>query len=100
MYFRMAGGYTGPATPREFIGWPIVNAFMTQSYIPHADLQLRAFMAAHDADAVIVDDRRNQFWAPMLLKGDPSPHPVGGVWIYRPNPSSLASFPAKTAPQL
>jgi hypothetical protein len=97
MYFRMAGGYTGPATPREFIGWPIVNAFMTQSYIPHADLQLRAFIAAHDADALIVDDRHNQFWAPMLLKVDPSPHAVGGVWIYRASPASLASYRDKTA---
>jgi hypothetical protein len=97
MYFRMASGYTGPAMPREFIGWPIVNAFMTRSYIPHADLQLRAFMATHGADAVIVDDRHNQFWAPMLLKVDPSPHAVGGVWIYRASPASLASYRDKTA---
>jgi hypothetical protein len=97
MYFRMASGYTGPAMPREFIGWPIVNGFITQSYIPHADLQLRTFMAAHDADAVIVDDRRNGFWAPMLLKVDPSPRAAGGVWIYRASPASLASYRDKTA---
>jgi hypothetical protein len=83
--------------PREFIGWPIVNAFMTGSYIPHADVQLRAFMATHGADAVIVDDPRNQFWAPMLLKVDPSPHAVGGVWIYRASSASLASYRDKTA---
>jgi hypothetical protein len=95
MYFRMAGGYAGSATPREFMGWPIVNAFVTQSYIPHAGVQLRAFMAAHGADALVVDDRRNEFWAPMLATLDPSPRATGGVRIYCATPAVLASSRGK-----
>jgi hypothetical protein len=91
MYFRMAGGYTG-ITPREFERWPIVGAFSSTTYIPHAAIQLRAFMAAHDADAVIIDDRHLAQWVSLLSTLDSSPVRVGGVSLYRVALHDLAQY--------
>ena len=82
MYFRMAGGYTG-MTPREFQRWPIVSAMETMTAIPDAAEQMRAFMAAHGADAVIVDEKNHAAWADTLAAVDPRPTVAGGVWLYR-----------------
>jgi hypothetical protein len=89
MSFRMAGGYTG-ITPRGFERWPIVRAFMTGTYIPYTTEQLLAFMSAHDAGVVVVDDAHRQFWNPVLEAFDPSPITSGGVWLYRAHPAILA----------
>lgn len=89
MSFRMAGGYTG-ITPREFERWPVVRAFVTGTYIPHMTEQLLAFMGAQGADLVIVDQAHRNFWAPVLASADPAPTEVGGVWLYRVNPTILA----------
>lgn len=91
MSFRMAGGYTG-ITPREFEQWPVVRAFMTGTYIPFITEQLVAFMAAHGADVVLVDDANRAFWAPMLASVDQAPRNVGGVWIYRASSAALAHY--------
>jgi hypothetical protein len=91
MWFRMAGGYTG-ITPREFEQWPVVRAFMTSSYIPNISLQLVAFMAAHGADVVVVDDANWHFWAPALAPLDGAPLNADGVWLYRTRPALLAPF--------
>ena len=91
MSFRMAGGYTG-ITPREFEQWPVVRAFMTGTYLPDLAAQLLAMMAAHGADAVIVDDAHRDWWAPALAAVDPAPVNVGGVWIYRARPALLAPY--------
>jgi hypothetical protein len=88
MSFRMAGGYTG-MTPREFERWPIVGAMETATAIPDAAEQMRAFMAAHGADAVIVDEKNHDAWAETLAAVDPgptvapAPAVAGGVWLYR-----------------
>jgi len=91
MYYRMASGYTG-ITPREFESWPISGAFSTQTLIPDAREQLLAFMAAHDAGAVIVDDRHLELWAPLLSAIDSSPARVGGVSLYRTRAAELARY--------
>jgi hypothetical protein len=96
MYFRMASGYTG-ITPREFESWPIAGAFSTQTLIPDAPAQLRAFMAAHEADTVIVDDRHLALWRPLLSTIDQSPVRVGGVSIYRATSADLAAYRGATA---
>ncbi|HXR26200.1 MAG TPA: hypothetical protein VN742_12610, partial [Candidatus Binataceae bacterium] len=91
MSFRMAGGYTG-ITPRDFERWPVVRAFMTGKYIPDLTGQLLAMMAAHGADAVIVDDANRELWAPALASVDPTPVNAGGVWIYRASPALLVQY--------
>ncbi|MBV8775357.1 MAG: hypothetical protein JO166_23940 [Deltaproteobacteria bacterium] len=95
-YFRMAGGWTS-ITPLEFQMWPIVSAMLTQTYIPDITSQLRAFMAAHDARAIIVDDRVVQFWAPMLSPLDATPLRIGGVVLYRPPSSKKSVYQPPTA---
>lgn len=96
MYFRMAGGYTG-VTPREFESWPIINAFETSTSIPDAPMQLLAFMAAHEASVVIVDDAHVPLWSPILSAIDPSPLRTAGVALYRAPPRELAPYRGTTA---
>lgn len=91
MSFKMAGGYTG-IMPREFERWPIVGAFSTKTLIPDAAIQLRAFMAAHSADTIVVDDRQLALWAPLLTTVDPAPVSVAGVSVYRLGESELAPY--------
>ncbi|HLW72015.1 MAG TPA: hypothetical protein VKS22_15490 [Candidatus Binataceae bacterium] len=90
-YFRMAGGYTG-LTPREFERWPIVNAFMTATLLPDASAQLAAFMTAHDASVVVVDDAHRELWSSMLAAIDPAPRHTGGIWLYRASPAWMARY--------
>jgi len=91
MYFKMAGGYTG-ITPREFAGWPIVGAFSSQTLIPDPKAQLMAFMVAHDAYTVVVDDAHLARWAPLLAAIDSSPVRSGGVSVYRARQAELAVY--------
>jgi hypothetical protein len=81
-YFRVAGGWTS-ITPREFESWPVVNAMLTRTYLPEMTLQLRAFMAAHGVQTVIVSDAENALWQPILSQLDPSPVQISGVAVYR-----------------
>jgi hypothetical protein len=90
-YFRMAGGWTS-ITPREFQRWPIVSAMLTETYIPDVTLQLRAFMATHDVQAVIVKYYNSAFWEPMLSPLDNSPIRTGGVVIYRSSSNDMAAY--------
>jgi hypothetical protein len=90
-YFRLAGGYTG-ITPREFERWPIINALMTATLIPSAPSQLAAFMAAHGATTVIVDEAQRAPWSATLSALDPAPENQSGVWLYRPSPTLLARY--------
>lgn len=96
MSFRMAGGYTG-ITPREFERWPVVRAFMTGTYIPDLAAQLLAMMAAHGADAVIVDATNREVWAPALAPVDAAPVNADGVWVYRVNPAILSRYRGNSA---
>jgi hypothetical protein len=98
-YFRMAQGWTS-VTPREFQRWPIVNAMLTRTYIPDVTLQLRAFMAAHGVREVLVSDREDWFWEPMLAPLDSSPIRVGGMVIYSATAGELAAFPELPAVEM
>jgi hypothetical protein len=92
-YFRMAGGWTS-ITPVEFEMWPIVSAMLTQTYIPNITSQLLAFMTAHDAGAIVADDRAAQFWEPMLSPLDPTPIRIGGVVMYRVPANEKSAYSA------
>jgi hypothetical protein len=95
-YFRMAEGWTS-ITPREFQAWPIVNAMLTRTYLPDMTLQLRAFMANHGVEKILVAGREYSFWEPMLAPLDQAPSRVGGVAIYSTTPDELKAFRAVSA---
>ncbi len=65
-YFRMAGGYTGPAIIDEFQKWPIVNALYWGSEIADSTAQLGSFLVAHDVRHVIVEEKRVAEYLPVL----------------------------------
>ena len=96
MYFRMAGGWTS-IMPREFQSWPAVNAMLYRSYIPGFAGQLKAFLAHHEAAAVIVADRERSRWDPILAPLGLKPIEAGGVAIYRFAPADLAPWREVTA---
>ena len=96
MYFRMAGGWTS-IMPREYQGWPAVNALMYRSYIPGFTDQLKAFLAHHGAATIIVADRERPLWDPLLAPLHLSPIENGGVEIYRFACADLAPWHDVTA---
>jgi hypothetical protein len=84
MYFRMAGGWTGPI-PFDYGRLPIVDFFMGGYDVPEAGEQLKAFVAHFGVDAVVADarDSRLRFWKPVLDSMDIAPVAEGGVMFYR-----------------
>jgi hypothetical protein len=96
MYFRIAGGWTGPPPP-EFDGWPIVKAFATNTLVPNADTQLKAFLANHGVGAIIAGEGTSPIFKPMLASLDPTPIVADGVTLYRVRPESIAPYRNLTA---
>lgn len=97
-YFRMAGGYAG-SPPLAFRRWPIVRAFYRVGTValPDAGDQLKAFLAAHRATAVLVDDREADLWRPLMATlGVPAAR-AGGITIYDVPPAALAPWQGATA---
>jgi hypothetical protein len=99
MYFRLAGAWTGPP-PAEFERWPAMVALFNGKYLLDPQLQLKAFMAAHQVTAVLVDasikdspdpQQRQQYRTVVAALG-PAPTAVGGVLIYRFTPAALAAW--------
>ena len=109
MYFRMAGGWTGPP-PAEFDGWPIVKALATDTLVPEAEVQLKAFLANHGVTAVIAEGETKPplggatkppeggtkaIFRPLLASLDAAPVVTGGVTLYRIRPETLALYGAQ-----
>jgi hypothetical protein len=92
-YFRMAGGNVGPP-PLGFRRWPAVRAFyrLDTVALPAAGDQLRAFLAAHHATAILVDDRKAELWRPLMVTLGVTPVRAGGMTIYRVPPAELAPW--------
>jgi hypothetical protein len=84
MYFNMVEG-AGGAWPDNFIRWPVVESFRIRSYVPDTKGQLKAFLAAHGVDAVIVADGDLAEWQPLLSTIGVVPIRSGGVSLYRLN---------------
>ncbi|HVA83356.1 MAG TPA: hypothetical protein VNF28_00495 [Candidatus Binataceae bacterium] len=97
-YFRMAGGNLGPP-PLKFRQWPIVRVFYRAGTVelPGAGDQLKAFLAAHRATAVVVDDREAGVWRPLMATLGAAPIEAGGMTIYREPPAELALWQNATA---
>jgi len=96
MYFRMAGAWTGPP-PAEFERWPAMVALFNGRYLPDPDLQLKAFLAAHQVTAVLLDAsikdspdalQREQYRTVLAALGS-APATTGGIIIYRFTPAAL-----------
>ena len=96
MYFRMAGAWTGPP-PAEFERWPAMVALFNGRYLPDPELQLKAFLAAHQVSAALLDasikdspdaQQRQQYRTVLAALG-PAPAAAGGVMIYRFTPAEL-----------
>jgi hypothetical protein len=96
--FRMAGGNVGPP-PLAFRRWPVVRAFYrVGTYVlPDAGDQLRAFLAGHQAHAVIVADREAAVWRPLMATLDVAPIHAGGMTLYRVPAAELAPWKKATA---
>jgi hypothetical protein len=97
-YFRMAGGYAGNP-PLEFRQWPIVRVFYRVGMVdlPAAGDQLKAFIAAHRATAILVDDREAEIWRPLMATLGVAPVRAGGMTIYRVAAAELAPWQNSTA---
>jgi hypothetical protein len=99
MYFRMAGAWTGPP-PAEFERWPAMVALFNGAYLPDPELQLKAFLAAHQVTAVLVDasikdssdSQQRQQYRTVLAALGPAPAAGDGVLIYRFAPAALAPW--------
>lgn len=99
MYFRMAGGYTS-IPPHAFQRWPAMIALYNGNYLPEPELQLKAFLAAHQVSAVLVDERassspdvkQRQDYATVVAALGPAHEKAGGVLIYRLTPTDLAPW--------
>ena len=99
MYFRMAGAWTGPP-PAEFERWPAMVALFNGEYLPDPELQLKAFLAAHQVTAVLVDEsikdspdaRQCQQYRTVLAALGPAPTEAGGVLIYRFTAAAFAPW--------
>jgi hypothetical protein len=94
-YFTMAGGYTGPSVIDDFRRWPIVNTLYWGSEIADGDVQLGAFLAAHDVGDVIVEENHapecRRATAIMMQLGLAPTH-IGGMIIYSVPPEKVAQY--------
>jgi hypothetical protein len=96
MYFRMAGGWIGPV-PAKFQRWPIVPALYDGDYLPEPAEQLKAYLASHGVSTVIVDNREEDAWRPLLSTLGTAPMNVGGISLYKVPPATLAAYRNLTA---
>jgi hypothetical protein len=100
-YFNMAGGYIGNP-PVAFRHWPAVRTFyrVSTSALPAAGDQLRAFLAAHKAHAVLIDDREVKVWRPLMATLGVTPIRAGGMTLYRVPQAELSPWTKTTAVEM
>jgi hypothetical protein len=95
MYFRQAGGWTGPL-PDEYRRWPLIGALTEWTYLPNPHTQVMSFLAKHGVTAVVVsnDDPNRAVWLRWLEGSVVAPIEIGGVTLYRISPSVLIPYRA------
>jgi hypothetical protein len=94
--------------PPEFLRWPILNTFDTGNLMPDWQTQLKAFLAAHDVEAVVISYSAGDFsqrlmadtlraavrevtgtrpaagpWEDLLSTMGARPTRVGGITLYK-----------------
>ena len=99
-YFKMAGGYLG-SVPAEYSAWPIVPALIADApnILGYAD-QFKAFLSAHDVRAVIVSQAQYPRYANLGAALGVKPEKIGGVTLFKLNPSTLNAFRDITAAEM
>ena len=83
MYFRMAAGYGTGSLPRDFFRWPIAYTFYSGRLIPGYAAQLRAYLAAHGVQEIVVADGTPGPWPQLFGSLGTDPVKTGGVVLYR-----------------
>ena len=101
MYFAIAEGHFGP-TPRSFLAWPIVGAFLDGGEIPDAPAQLNAFMATHGVTAVVFrqQDPSAAAWRAMLESSGAKLQVIDDVVLARPDPAALERLRGASAVEM
>ena len=98
-YFQMAGGYTG-LVPAEYLRWPAAVAFLDNADMPDGEFQLKAFLAQHDVDVVIVEASEEGRWSNLLSTLGVAPKEIGGIFLYRLSPEELNPYKTVTTSEL
>jgi hypothetical protein len=97
MYFRMAGGWTGPSPP-QFRDWPVVKALLIRVLVPPASYQLDAFLGRYEVNAVVVADSDKSPWQPLIAALDANPVHAGGAAVYKVPSRLFEIYRDTTAP--
>jgi hypothetical protein len=82
MWFRLAGGYLGKLVPPDYEGDPLISAFQ-HPLVTNVTTEMRAFLARHHVDAIVVDAANPQQWPGVFAQMHLTQRPVGGVLFYR-----------------
>ena len=107
MYFRMAGGWSG-MPPAEYQRWPAMVALFDGTYLPDAETQMKAFLAAHQVTAVLVDARalnsssakQRQDYLTVLNALGPPKDDIDGILVYKFAANELVAWKAFSATEL
>jgi hypothetical protein len=83
MYFRMAAGAGTGSLPRDFFRWPINYTFYSGHLIPGYAAQLKAYLAAHAVQKIVVADGTPGPWAQLFATLETEPVRRGGVALYQ-----------------
>jgi hypothetical protein len=98
-YFQMAGGPSGPVPP-EYQRWPATGAFLDNTDMPDGEFQLKAFLAQHDVNVVIVEASEEGRWSNLLSTLGVTPKKIGGVFLYGLSPEELNPYKIVTTLEL
>jgi hypothetical protein len=101
MYFRMAGGYTGPI-PFEFARMPAARYLRGRIDLPEAADQLKAYVARFGVRAVIADPKEANFetFKQTLDALGVAPINEKGVWLYKVPTDSFSAYAKLSGAQL
>ena len=98
MYFRMAGGWSGPL-PDEYRHWPVIGALTEWTPLPDPQTQLMSFLASHEvADVIISDDDPDRgMWLRWIPADGAAPIDIGGVTVLKIPRAAILPYRAITA---
>lgn len=106
MYFRLAGGYWW-LTPRAYMRWPAVRDAFEDSDLPEFAEQWKAFLAGHQASALIVvhgnspeEIRDEHAIEPLLAALGAAPVKFGPLSFYRIPAPTLDPYRGVTAVEM
>ena len=96
MYFRMAEGTGTGSLSRDFFRWPINYTFYSGHLIPGYAAQLKAYLATHAVQKVVVVDGTPGPWRQLFASLGTAPVSIGGVSLYQVPQQLLATVGPST----